>query len=73
MRHFMCTHTFHSEETKKIFFKAHFGKKSRHWFSATNDEDSVKCVSTWIGECDFIHKNWKIYGVTNFSIHWLKK
>ena len=29
MKHFMFTHTFHSHETKKIFFKAHFGKKSR--------------------------------------------
>ena len=48
MKHFICTHTFHSEETKKIFFKAHFGKKSRDWFSATNDEDDVKCISTWI-------------------------
>ena len=27
----MCTHTFHSEETKKI----------RDWFSATNDEVNV--------------------------------
>ena len=27
MKHFMCTHTFHSEETKKIFFNAHLGKK----------------------------------------------
>ena len=41
MKHFMCTHTFHSEETKKIFFKAHFGKKIRDWFSATNDEENV--------------------------------
>ena len=28
MKHFMCTHTFHSEDAKKIFFKALFGKKS---------------------------------------------
>ena len=28
MKHFMCTHTFHSKETKIIFFKAHFGEKS---------------------------------------------
>ena len=58
MKHFMCTHTFHSEETKKIFFKAHFGKKSRDWFGATNDEDNVKCVSTWIGEHDFWFCHW---------------
>ena len=53
MKNFMCTHTFHSEETKKILFKAHFGKKSQDWFNATNDQDDVKCVSTWIGEQDF--------------------
>ena len=45
MKHLMYTHTFHSEETKKIFFKAHFGKKSRDWFSANNGEKNVKCVS----------------------------
>ena len=58
MKNFMCTHTFHSEETKKIFFKAHFGKKSHNWFNATNDGDDVKCVSTWIGEQDFWFCHW---------------
>ncbi len=33
-------------------------KKSRDWFSATNDEDNVKCVSTWIGEHDFWFCHW---------------
>ena len=54
----MCTHSFHSEETKEIFFKAYFGKKSRDWFSATNYEDSVKCVSTRTGEHDFRFCQW---------------
>ena len=58
MKHFMCTHTFHSEETKKLFFKAHVGKKSRDWFNAINDNDEVKCVSTWIGEQDFWFCHW---------------
>ena len=58
MKHFMCTHSFHSEETKEIFSKPHFGKKSRDWFSATNNEDSVKWVSTWIGEIAFWFFHW---------------
>ena len=49
----MCTQTIHSEETKIKFFKAHFEKKSWDWFGATNDEDSVKCVSKWIQEHGF--------------------
>ena len=56
MKHFMCTHIPFGE-TKKIFFKQ-FGKKSRDWFNATNDEDNVKCVSTWIGEQDFWFCHW---------------
>ena len=59
MKHFMCTHTFHSEETKKLFFKAHSGKKSQDWFNATNDDDNVKCISTWIGDQDFWFCHWK--------------
>ena len=58
MKHFMCTHTFHSDETKKLFFKAHFGKKSRDWFNAINDNDEVKCISTWIGDQDFWFCHW---------------
>ena len=42
MKHYMCTNTSHSEETKKIFFKAHSGKTSGDWFNATNNEHSVK-------------------------------
>ena len=37
----MCNQTFHSEETKKILFKAHFGKKSKDWLNTANDEDNV--------------------------------
>lgn len=46
LKHFMFTDIVHSDETIKIFFKADFGKKSRDWFNATNDEDNIKCVST---------------------------
>ena len=53
LKHFMFTDIVHSDETIKIFFKADFGKKSRDWFNTTNDEDNVKCVSTWMGEQDF--------------------
>ena len=59
MKHFICTHTFHSEETKKVFFKAHHEKKSRDWFNAINDKANVKCVSTWIGDQDFWFCHWK--------------
>ena len=58
MKHFICTHTFHSEETKKIFFEFHAGKKSGDWFSATNDDENVKCISTWIGNQDFWFCHW---------------
>ena len=58
MKHFMCRHIFHSEETKEIFFKAHFGKNSWDWFSATNDEENVKCASTRIGEHDISFCHW---------------
>ena len=53
----MHTH-FIPKKLKKIFSKPHFGKKSRDWFSATNNEDSVKCVSTWIGEHDSWFCHW---------------
>ena len=42
----------------KIFFKAHLGKKSQDWFNATNDQDNVKCISTWIGSQDFWFCHW---------------
>ena len=58
MKHFMCTHTFHSEETKKQFFVFHKGKKSEDWFKPINNEDSVQCLSTWIGDQDFWFCHW---------------
>jgi hypothetical protein len=58
MKHFMCTHTFHSEETKKQFFAFHKGKKSADWFKPINNEDSVQCLSTWIGDQDFWFCHW---------------
>ena len=57
-RSILCELTHSIRKKRKIFFKAHFGKKSRDWFNATNDEDNVKCVSTWIGEQDFWFYHW---------------
>ena len=54
----MCTHTFHSEETKKQFFSFHKGKKSEDWFKPINNDDSVQCLSTWIGDQDFWFCHW---------------
>ena len=55
----MHTH-FIPKKLKKIFSKPHFGKKSRDWFSATNNEDSVKCVSTWFREIAFWFFHWTV-------------
>jgi len=57
MKHFMCTHTFHSSQTREQFFKIYKGKTSRDWFSPINDSQ-VKCLSTWVGEQDFWFCHW---------------
>ena len=55
----MCTHTFHSKGTKRIFVKARFGNKGWNWFNAINDENNVKCFSRWIGKQEFWFCKWK--------------
>ena len=34
MKHFICTHTFHSEETKKAYFKDNKDITSKEWFAS---------------------------------------
>ena len=57
-KHFMCTHTFHSEETRKKYFEGSKGVSVKEWFENTQNE-KVKCLQTWLGDEDFWFCHWE--------------
>jgi hypothetical protein len=57
MKHFICTHTFHSEETKKAYFEDNKDITSREWFASVEGE-KVKCIQHWLGDQDFWFCHW---------------
>lgn len=57
-KHFMCTHTFHSEETRKKYFEGSKGLSVKEWFENTQNE-KVKCLQTWLGDEDFWFCHWE--------------
>ena len=57
MRHFICTHTFHSEETKKAYFEDNKDITSKEWFASVEGE-KVKCIQHWLGDQDFWFCHW---------------
>ena len=48
-KHFIATHTFISEETKKEFFEESKGMSSKDFFSLLKNEN-VKCVQHEMGQ-----------------------
>ncbi len=52
MKHFICTHTFHSEETKTAYFEDNKDITSKEWFASVEGE-KVKCIQHWLGDQDF--------------------
>ena len=57
MKHFICTHTFHSEETKKAYFEDNKDITSGEWFASVEGE-KVKCIQHWLGNQDFWFCHW---------------
>ena len=57
MKHFICTRTFHSEETKKTYFEDNKDITSREWFTSVEGE-KVKCIQHWLGDQDFWLCHW---------------
>jgi|TARA_A100001015_G_scaffold53699_1_gene58877 hypothetical protein len=57
MKHFICTHTFHSEETKKAYFEDNKDITSKEWFASVEGE-KVKCIQHWLGDQDFWFCHW---------------
>ena len=57
MKHFICTPTFHSEETKKTYFEDNKDITSREWFTSVEGE-KVKCIQHWLGDQDFRLCHW---------------
>ena len=56
-KHFIATHTFISEETKKEFFEESKGMSSKNFFTLLKNEN-VKCVQHWMGTGDFFFCHW---------------
>ena len=57
MKHFICTHTFHSEETKKAYFEDNKDITSKKWFASVEGK-KVKCIQHWLGDQDFWFCHW---------------
>ena len=57
-KHFICTHTFHSDETRKKYFEQSKGVSVKEWFENTKNE-KVKCLQTWLGDEDFWFCHWE--------------
>ena len=57
-KHFICTHTFHSDETRKKYFEQSKGVSVKDWFENTKNE-KVKCLQTWLGDEDFWFCHWE--------------
>ena len=57
LKHFIATHTFISDETKKEYFKNCKGLSSREWFSYAKNEHA-KCIQHWMGASDFFFCHW---------------
>ena len=57
-KHFICTHTFHSDETRKKYFEQSKGVSVKDWFANTKNE-KVKCLQTWLGDEDFWFCHWE--------------
>ena len=53
----MYTHISFQRNKNNILQSSFWGEKW-DWFSATNNKDSVKCISTWIGEHDSWFCHW---------------
>ena len=53
MKHFSCTHSFHSEETKKSYFEDNKDITSREWFASVEVE-KVKCIQHWLEDQEFL-------------------
>lgn len=56
-KHFIATHTFISDETKKEFFEMAKGMSSTDFFTPSKNEH-VKCVQHWMGTGDFFFCHW---------------
>ena len=56
-KHFIATHTFISDETKKEFFEMAKGMSSKDFFTPSKNEH-VKCVQHWMGTGDFFFCHW---------------
>ncbi len=57
MKHFICTHTFHSNETKKAYFENNKDITSREWFASVEGY-KVKCIQHWLGDQYFWFCHW---------------
>ena len=57
MKHFICTHTFVSEETRKAYFEDNKDVTTKQWFGSVEGE-KVKCLQHWLGEQDFWFCHW---------------
>ena len=57
LKHFIATHTFISDETKKEYFKNCKGLSSKEWFRYAKNE-RAKCIQHWMGASDFFFCHW---------------
>ena len=56
-KHFIATHTFISEETKKEYFENCKGMSSEDFFSYAKNE-YAECTQHWMGVSDFFFCHW---------------
>ena len=56
-KHFIATHTFISEETKKEYFENCKGMSSEDFFSYAKNEHA-ECTQHWMGVSDFFFCHW---------------
>ena len=56
-KHFICTHTFVSEDAKKKHFASCKNLSSKE-FLAYSRNDSAKLVQHWLGSSDFFFCHW---------------
>ena len=63
MDYYLATHTFHSDEKRKLYTKRIKGRKNDEWVSMMNDpsnpfHERARVVQVFIGKADFFFCHW---------------
>ena len=56
-KHFMCTHTWHSEEAR-LNLMANFGMMTDRKFFETHRTEKAECIQHWMGDNEFFFCHW---------------